>query len=154
MTDEDFRKLALALPGATEGWHMGHADFRVGGKVFASLDSPREGWAMVKVTLATQAKLLELGPERVVPATGAWGRAGCTHVMLASMSTRQMKPLIEEAWRVRQDAAGKKSKQMGGRKSAAAKGGQAAPRSKAAAKKVAPKRAGKVSGKFAKKPTT
>ena len=50
MTPAGFRKLALALDGASEGAHGGHADFRSGGKVFATLGYPDETWAMVKLT--------------------------------------------------------------------------------------------------------
>src|ERR1700740_1614505 len=50
MTAEEFRKMALSLPEASEAAHMGHPDFRVGGKIFATLSPPGQGWAMVKLT--------------------------------------------------------------------------------------------------------
>ena len=49
VTADAFRRLALSLPEAVEGSHMGHADFRVCGKIFATL-GPDETWGMVKLT--------------------------------------------------------------------------------------------------------
>lgn len=83
MTDDDFRDLALALDGVVEGAHMGHPDFRVNNRIFASL---RQDGAtgMVKVTPEQQAVLLQEHPNAFVPSPGAWGRGGCTDVILAS----------------------------------------------------------------------
>ena len=81
VTPATFRKLALSQPQAVEGSHMGHADFRVGGKIFASL-GPDEDWAMVKLSPDDQADLIggETGPYK--PASGAWGVQGCTIITL------------------------------------------------------------------------
>ncbi len=77
-----FRSLALALQEATEGAHLGHADFRVGGKIFATLGSD-ESWGMVKVTPREQAEFWRADPQAFRPASGAWGRRGCTIVNFA-----------------------------------------------------------------------
>lgn len=81
MTDDDFRDLALTLDGAVEGAHMGHPDFRVNNRIFASL---RHGGAtaMVKITPELQAALVREHPKAFVPSPGAWGRGGCTDVIL------------------------------------------------------------------------
>ena len=59
MTEEQFRSIALSLPETSESAHMCHPDFRVGGKIFATL-WPAAGWAMVKLTPEQQAQLREL----------------------------------------------------------------------------------------------
>jgi hypothetical protein len=98
VTANAFRNLALSLPGVVEGSHMGHADFRVGGKIFASL-GPEKGRAMVKLTPDTQSDLVgeETGPFR--PAGGAWGLRGCTLVDLSEVDGRTVRAAILDAWR-------------------------------------------------------
>lgn len=81
MTDDDFRDLALALDGAEEGAHMGHPDFRVNNRIFASLRHDG-ATAMVKITPEQQAVLVKDHPKAFVPSPGAWGRGGCTDVIL------------------------------------------------------------------------
>src|SRR5690349_7502926 len=98
MTADEFRKLALALPETTEGEHMDHPDFRVGGKIFATLDSPEEGWGMVKLDLDTQEEYLEAHPDVFVPAKGAWGMAGATHVKLDAVSKTLARAALQAAW--------------------------------------------------------
>jgi hypothetical protein len=83
MTPDDFRRLALAKQDSVEGAHQGHADFRVNGRVFATLGYPREGYAMVKLAPEQQQLLLEAAPGAFAPANGAWGRRGATLVQLA-----------------------------------------------------------------------
>jgi hypothetical protein len=82
MTADEFRALALALPGAVEGEHMDHPDFRLGGKIFASLGVPDAGWGMVKLTPARQAQFMAKAPRVFSPSAGAWGRQGYTRVQL------------------------------------------------------------------------
>src|SRR5512135_399537 len=82
MTSAEFRKLALRLPGAEARAHMGHPDFRVGGRVFATMGYPRRGWAMVKLRPEEQAAFLAMRPDVFVAVKGKWGEAGCTHVIL------------------------------------------------------------------------
>ena len=94
-----FRRLALSLPEATEGAHMGHADFRVRNKIFASLGVPEEGWGMVKLTPEQQEVLLEAEPAVFKPAAGAWGRRGYTHVRLAAVDATTLGSALALAWR-------------------------------------------------------
>ena len=82
MTADKFRKLALSFPEVSEQAHMAHPDFRVGGKIFATL-GPDEDWGMVKLTPNQQEPLVRGEPEVFQPASGAWGRRGATIVRLA-----------------------------------------------------------------------
>jgi len=83
MTVAEFRKLALEIPASVERSHMNHPDFRVAGKIFASLGAPNESWGMVKLTREQQRTFIEKAPEIFKPCSGAWGRAGATNVYLA-----------------------------------------------------------------------
>jgi hypothetical protein len=98
-TTADFRKLALSLPEAIEASHMGHPDFRVGGKIFATLDAPEKGFGMVKLTTEEQQVLLESEPEMFEPAAGAWGRGGATLVRLKAADKTTLKSALTAAWR-------------------------------------------------------
>lgn len=84
MTDEDFRRIALGMKDAVEGAHMGHPDFRVNGKIFATLHHDRL-WGMVKLLPEQQATFVRQYPSTFVPESGAWGRQGCTAVRLKSV---------------------------------------------------------------------
>jgi hypothetical protein len=83
MTANQFRDIALSLPEALESEHMGHPDFRVGGKIFATLDMPEAGWAMVKLTPEEQTVFVSAKPKAFVPVKGGWGRKGATNVRLS-----------------------------------------------------------------------
>jgi hypothetical protein len=95
----DFRRVALSLPEATEGAHMGHADFRVRNKIFASLGVPDAKWGMVKLTPEQQEILIGSEPGAFRPAAGAWGRRGYTHVRLAGVDRTTLKSALSMAWR-------------------------------------------------------
>lgn len=97
MTPADFRTLALAQSGATEGAHMNHPDFRIGGKIFSSLGVPDATWAMVKVTPEQQAALLASAPAAFSPASGAWGHQGCTRVLLAQAKKPTIRAALTQA---------------------------------------------------------
>lgn len=84
MTIDQFRRMALKIPTAVEQSHMNHPDFRVTGKIFASLGAPDANWGMVKLTPDQQRAFIEKAPEVFKPCSGAWGRAGATKVYLAS----------------------------------------------------------------------
>ena len=99
MTADDFRRLALSLPEASEQQHMGHPDFRVGGKIFATL-GPDEIWGMVKLTPEEQAALIKSEPEAYEPASGAWGRRGCTIVRLRKAKVLTLRHAMLAAWRL------------------------------------------------------
>jgi hypothetical protein len=98
MTGQAFRQLALGLPDAVEGEHMGHPDFRVGGKIFASLNFD-EDQGMVRLSLDDQESLVTAAPGVFVPCSGAWGRMGATHVRLAGASGPTVKRALKAAWR-------------------------------------------------------
>jgi hypothetical protein len=101
MTPQQFRKLALALPGATEGAHMGHADFRVGGKIFATLGYPDAGWAVVMLKPDQQALLTETARETFSPVPGGWGLKGSTRVALAKADRAAVENALRLAWQIR-----------------------------------------------------
>jgi hypothetical protein len=88
MTADDFRHLALQISGAIESVHGGHPDFRVGGRVFASLGAPDESWGMVKLTPEEQAAYIAASPAVFRPCNGAWGKRGYANVYLASAEKR------------------------------------------------------------------
>jgi hypothetical protein len=99
MTASQFRKVALSLPDAVEGAHQGHADFRVGKRVFATLGYPDEQWGMVKLTVEQQAMLVEAEPEIFRPVPGGWGKRGSTNVRLAKTNTKTLRSALMMAWR-------------------------------------------------------
>jgi hypothetical protein len=101
MTSDDFRRLALSLPATAESAHMEHPDFRVGGKVFATLGYPGPGWAMVKLDLPRQEQLVRSDPGVFVPAQGAWGRGGATCVLLKAARKTAVREALAAAWRNR-----------------------------------------------------
>lgn len=97
MTPAQFRKMALSMPGAVEGAHHGHPDFRCGGRIFASLQPDGER-GMVKVPPADMVRLVKTHGGTFEPATGAWGRAGCTMVRLADVTSVVLKDAMTLAW--------------------------------------------------------
>jgi hypothetical protein len=99
VSPKEFRKLALSLPETIEGSHMGHADFRAGGKIFATLGYPDKNYGMVKLAPADQARLIDPEAGTFMPAAGAWGRQGATIVLLKSVDKDVLRGAIEKAWR-------------------------------------------------------
>lgn len=99
VTEDDARALALALPETAEGGHMGHPDFRVGGKIFAGF--PRPGEMSVRLDAAEQEACVSAAPRTYAPAAGAWGRQGWTIVQLAGAEHDELHELVVEAWRWR-----------------------------------------------------
>jgi uncharacterized protein YdhG (YjbR/CyaY superfamily) len=92
-----FRRIALGMPDAVEGSHMGHPDFRAAGRIFASLyDEERRG--MVKLTRAQQQRFVEEHPAAFEPQPGAWGRQGYTAVRLESADQETLGEAITLAW--------------------------------------------------------
>lgn len=98
MTSKDFRQLALGFPGAEERMHMDHPDFRVAGKIFATLDYPEEGWGMVKLTPIEQEMFVKAQPAVFNPCSGAWGRRGCTNVRLKCARKPTLRRALRAAW--------------------------------------------------------
>lgn len=93
MTAADFRRLALSFPETEERAHMGHPDFRVKGKIFATIAYPDKGWAMVILTPEQQQEFVHDEPEAFIPVKGGWGKKGCTNVLLK----RARKPAVRQA---------------------------------------------------------
>jgi hypothetical protein len=98
MTENEFRKMALSLPETVEGAHMEHPDFRVLGKIFATLGYPKKGWGMVTLTPKQQALFVHADPEIFVPANGEWGRRGATTVLLRAVTRVSLRKALEAAW--------------------------------------------------------
>jgi hypothetical protein len=103
MTAADFRRIALSLPGAEEGSHMGSADFRVGGRIFATLASVKQGYGNLMLTPEQQAEFVGEQPDVFVPIAGGWGRMGMTHIRLAESSEDVLAGALRSAWKVRLD---------------------------------------------------
>jgi hypothetical protein len=101
MTADDFRRIALTLPGAEEGSHMGAADFRVGGHIFATLASVSEGYGNLMLTPEQQAAFVGEQPEIFLPIQGGWGRMGMTHIRLAQANEAVLRGALVAAWKLR-----------------------------------------------------
>ena len=99
MTADDFRKLALSFPEAVESAHMHHPDFRVCGKIFATLGYPDENSAVVKLTADQQRDLVRGDPNVFRPVKGAWGRRGSTSIHLPSAKIDIVREALGAAWR-------------------------------------------------------
>src|SRR5215470_16340687 len=98
MTADEFRSLALTLSGAVEAQHMNHPDFRVEGKIFASLGYPNKDSAMVKLTPEQQAAFLKKSPKVFHPCNGVWGQRGATNVYLPLAKTTIVRSALKAAY--------------------------------------------------------
>jgi hypothetical protein len=97
VTADEFRRLALSMQGAVEGAHMGHPDFRANGRIFATLTADdRQG--MVKLTPEEQQEFVRTHPKTFAPASGAWGRQGCTMVRLDAAENATLRGAMILAW--------------------------------------------------------
>jgi hypothetical protein len=101
MTADDFRRIALSFEGAEEGSHMGVPDFRVRGKIFATLASQDQGNGNLKLTLEQQADFVRDLPEVFLPIPGGWGRMGMTHIRLSQASEDVLAGALRTAWQLR-----------------------------------------------------
>lgn len=99
MTANNFRRLALCLPESAESAHMDHPDFRVAGKVFATLGYPDKDWGMVKLTPEQQHYFSKDHAGVFVPVKGAWGRRGATSVHLKSANKKILQEALQTAWK-------------------------------------------------------
>jgi hypothetical protein len=97
VTADAFRRLALDLDGVIESAHMGHPDFRVNGRIFATLHT-HDTFGMVKLSPEEQRELLDAHPDAFAPSAGAWGRQGCTNVRLSSATAATVRPALILAW--------------------------------------------------------
>jgi YjbR len=107
MTPNDFRRLALLLEGAEEGSHMGAADFRVGGRIFATLASQDQGYGNLMLSPAQQVEFVREQPDIFVPIAGGWGRMGATHIRLAASNEDVLAGALHTAWKLRVEKNGK-----------------------------------------------
>jgi hypothetical protein len=101
MRAEDFRRIALGFEGAEEGSHMGAADFRVGGHIFATLASVSQGYGNLMLTAEQQEEFVEDAPEVFLPVAGGWGRMGATRVRLDTVSPEVLEGALRTAWQTR-----------------------------------------------------
>jgi hypothetical protein len=99
MTTNEFRKLALSFPEAIESAHMHHPDFRVGGKIFATLGYPDEDSAMVKLSADEQNEFVRTSPGVFTRVKGAWGRQGATNIYLRAATSNIVREALTAAWR-------------------------------------------------------
>ena len=99
MTQDAFRRLALCLPEAVEQEHMGHPDFRVGGRIFATLHGRDEINGMVKLTPAQQKAFVREEPAVYAAIAGGWGRGGATLVKLRAAKASSVRHALAAAWR-------------------------------------------------------
>jgi hypothetical protein len=103
MTPADFRRIALDLPGAEESSHMGSPDFRVGGRIFATLASQDQGYGNLMLTPEQQADFVAELPAVFMPIQGGWGKMGMTHIVLAQADEAILCGALRAAWQVRVD---------------------------------------------------
>ena len=99
MTGAGFRKLALSLPETAEGSHFNVPDFRVAGKIFATLAYEKEGFGVLLLTPEQQAGMVEDAPGMFSPVAGGWGRKGSTRVRLAQVTPDILESALRTAWR-------------------------------------------------------
>jgi hypothetical protein len=103
MTAKDFRRIALSLDGAEEGSHMGAVDFRVGGRIFATLASEKQGYGNLMLAPEMQADFVAEAPNIFLPIPGAWGKNGATHVRLSEANEDVLTGALRAAWKLRID---------------------------------------------------
>jgi hypothetical protein len=96
ITIDDFRRIALSRNRAVESSHMDHPDFRVGGRIFATI-WPKQKWGMVKLALDNQRKFIQCHPSVFEPVSGGWGRKGCTHVYLENADEETVRSAMTAA---------------------------------------------------------
>jgi hypothetical protein len=113
MTTDDFRRVALSFEGAEESSHMGSPDFRVGGHIFATLASAKQGYGNLMLTAEQQAEFVEELPGVFLPVHGGWGRMGATHIRLAAASEDVLTEALHAAWKLRVEKNRKSSAKTG-----------------------------------------
>lgn len=103
MTVNDFRAIALSFEGAEESSHMGQPDFRVGGRIFATLASAKQGFGNLMLTPEQQKDFTRELPDVFLPIAGGWGRMGATHIRLSAASEDVLAGALQTAWKLRVD---------------------------------------------------
>lgn len=89
---------------------MGSADFRVGGRIFATLASQSKGYGNLMLTPEQQAAFVEELPDVFLPIAGGWGRMGSTHIRLAAATEDVLAGALRTAWKLRLDKNSKPSR--------------------------------------------
>jgi hypothetical protein len=107
LTPDDFRRIALSMPDAEEGSHMGSADFRVGGRIFATLAAEKQGYGNLMLDLEQQRMFVSELPEVFLPIPGGWGRMGITHIRLETANEDVLRGALQTAHRLRVEKNGK-----------------------------------------------
>jgi hypothetical protein len=110
MNANDFRRIALSLKGAEESSHMGQPDFRVGGRIFATLASQAQGYGNLMLTPEQQQLFVQEMPEVFLPIHGGWGRMGMTHIRLAAANEDVLAGALHTAWKLRVEKNAKSAK--------------------------------------------
>ena len=110
MTEADFRRIALSFEGAEQGSHFGATDFRVAGRIFATLASISEGYGNLFLTPKHQAAFVQDQPKIFVPIHGGWGRMGMTHIRLAAADEDTLTGALHTAWKLRVEKNNKSGK--------------------------------------------
>lgn len=116
MTPADFRRICLSMEGAEEGSHMGAADFRVGGRIFATLASVAQGYGNLMLDVEHQQEFVTEAPDIFLAVPGGWGRSGATHIRLADAAEEVLRGAIYAAWKLRVE----KNRKPGAKKSTGA----------------------------------
>lgn len=101
MDAADFRRIALSFQNTEEGAHMGSPDFRVGGRIFATLASQKQGYGNLLLTPEQQADFVRELPEVFLPVPGGWGKSGATHIRLAQAGEDVLTGALRSAWKLR-----------------------------------------------------
>lgn len=114
MDANGFRRLALSLKGAEEGSHMGNPDFRVGGRIFATLAHQKKGYGNLMLTPEQQAAFVDELPEVFLPVAGGWGEKGATHIRLAVANEDVLAGALHTAWKLRLEKNAKPEKKTKG----------------------------------------
>jgi len=114
----DFRRIALSFEGAEEGSHMGAADLRVGGRIFATLASQDQGYGNLMLTPEQQVDFVRELPEVFLPIPGGWGQMGATHIRLGKATEDVLAGALRTAWnlRVQKNAKTDRKKRSGSRR--------------------------------------
>jgi hypothetical protein len=107
---DDFRRIALNLPGAEESSHMGQPDFRVGGRIFATLAAQHLGYGNLMLTPEQQADFVGEMPDVFIPIAGGWGRNGATHVRLTTVTEDVLAGALRTAYNLRVEKNAKSGK--------------------------------------------
>ena len=95
---------------------MGSVDFRVGGRIFATLAAQSQGYGNLMLTPEQQAAFVDELPEVFVPIAGGWGRNGATHIRLAAANADVLAGALRTAWKLRVEKNAKPARKTRGKK--------------------------------------